>query len=196
MERGEDALALASGVAALHAVYFTFHRDRRPHSGLRHHHEAHVEALDTAAARKYGIEATFVDVTDLDAVRAAIPAGHPDDHRRVSPIHHQGRRCGGAGPHRPRRGCTAGDRLDVHPSAAVPAAGDGADLVIHSLTKYINGHGDAMGGAVIGAAALVGRVKPRRWSMWAGDLTVQRMADLPRVDHVAAAPGSASGHPR
>ena len=24
---------------------------------------------------------------------------------------------------------------------------DGADLVAHSLTKYINGHGDAMGGA-------------------------------------------------
>ena len=30
---------------------------------------------------------------------------------------------------------------------------DGADLVVHSLTKYINGHGDAMGGAVIGSAA-------------------------------------------
>jgi cystathionine beta-lyase/cystathionine gamma-synthase len=31
----------------------------------------------------------------------------------------------------------------------------GADLVVHSLTKYINGHGDAMGGAVIGTAAAV-----------------------------------------
>jgi methionine-gamma-lyase len=35
----------------------------------------------------------------------------------------------------------------------------GADLVVHSLTKYINGHGDAMGGAVIGAAELVDRIK-------------------------------------
>ena len=26
----------------------------------------------------------------------------------------------------------------------------GADFVIHSLTKYIGGHGDAMGGAVLG----------------------------------------------
>jgi methionine-gamma-lyase len=35
----------------------------------------------------------------------------------------------------------------------------GADLVIHSLTKYINGHGDAMGGAVIGARQLVQQIK-------------------------------------
>ena len=35
----------------------------------------------------------------------------------------------------------------------------GADLVAHSLTKYINGHGDAMGGAVIGAKALISRIK-------------------------------------
>jgi methionine-gamma-lyase len=35
----------------------------------------------------------------------------------------------------------------------------GADLVVHSLTKYINGHGDAMGGAVIGAKPLISRIK-------------------------------------
>jgi cystathionine beta-lyase/cystathionine gamma-synthase len=35
----------------------------------------------------------------------------------------------------------------------------GADLVIHSLTKYINGHGDAMGGAVIGSKTLIDQVK-------------------------------------
>ena len=31
--------------------------------------------------------------------------------------------------------------------------------MIHSLTKYINGHGDAMGGAIIGASALVNQVR-------------------------------------
>ena len=35
----------------------------------------------------------------------------------------------------------------------------GADLVVHSLTKYINGHGDAMGGAVIGSRELITRIK-------------------------------------
>jgi len=36
---------------------------------------------------------------------------------------------------------------------------DGADLVVHSLTKYVNGHGDAMGGAVIGRRDLIRRIK-------------------------------------
>ncbi|WP_246750087.1 PLP-dependent transferase [Mesorhizobium caraganae] len=35
----------------------------------------------------------------------------------------------------------------------------GADLVVHSLTKYINGHGDAMGGVVIGSKELVHHLK-------------------------------------
>lgn len=35
----------------------------------------------------------------------------------------------------------------------------GADLSIHSLTKYINGHSDVMGGAVIGSAALMQPIK-------------------------------------
>lgn len=35
----------------------------------------------------------------------------------------------------------------------------GADLVIHSLTKYINGHGDLLGGAVVGTAETMKRVR-------------------------------------
>ena len=35
----------------------------------------------------------------------------------------------------------------------------GIDLVIHSLTKFINGHGDALGGAVIGAQPLISRLR-------------------------------------
>lgn len=35
----------------------------------------------------------------------------------------------------------------------------GVDFVVHALTKYINGHGDAMGGAVIGSAELIHRLK-------------------------------------
>ena len=35
----------------------------------------------------------------------------------------------------------------------------GADLVVHSLTKYIGGHGDAMGGSVCGSQVLVGPLR-------------------------------------
>jgi methionine-gamma-lyase len=41
---------------------------------------------------------------------------------------------------------------------------DGADLVVHSLTKYMGGHGNAMGGVVSGKKALVDRiVKAQNW---------------------------------
>ena len=40
----------------------------------------------------------------------------------------------------------------------------GADLVIHSITKYMGGHGNAMGGVVSGKKALVGKiVKAQNW---------------------------------
>lgn len=35
----------------------------------------------------------------------------------------------------------------------------GADLVIHSLTKFLNGHGDAIGGAVLGKRELIHKIK-------------------------------------
>ena len=34
----------------------------------------------------------------------------------------------------------------------------GADLVIHSLTKYINGHGDTLGGAIIGPKSIIEKI--------------------------------------
>jgi cystathionine beta-lyase/cystathionine gamma-synthase len=35
----------------------------------------------------------------------------------------------------------------------------GADVVIHSMTKYLNGHGDALGGAVLGSRQFINRVR-------------------------------------
>ncbi len=41
----------------------------------------------------------------------------------------------------------------------------GIDLYVHSLTKYAAGHGDVMGGAVIGASELVQRVRAQATSL-------------------------------
>ena len=38
----------------------------------------------------------------------------------------------------------------------------GADLVMHSATKYLNGHSDVTAGALVGSAALIDRVRPAR----------------------------------
>ena len=59
----------------------------------------------------------------------------------------------------------AGAELCVDATFATPIlyrpAGLGADLVLHSLTKYINGHGDVMGGSVAGPTLSVERLRER-----------------------------------
>ena len=160
MEGGEDAVALASGVAALHAVFFS-------HVRLGDHvivsdvtYEATWRLWTELLPRRYGIEATFVDVTDLDAVRRAMrektklvcveaianPTTKVADIRALAEIAHAA------------SALLMVDSTFTPPPLYRPLA-DGADLVVHSLTKYINGHGDAMGGAVVGAHDLIQPIK-------------------------------------
>jgi cystathionine beta-lyase/cystathionine gamma-synthase len=63
------------------------------------------------------------------------------------------------------RAHAVGARLCVDATFATPVlyrpTGLGADLVLHSLTKYINGHGDVMGGSVGGAKAEIAKLRER-----------------------------------
>lgn len=62
-----------------------------------------------------------------------------------------------------RRAHAAGVRVVVDSTFASPCVQrpieHGADVVLHSLTKYINGHGDLLGGAVLGDAATIEQVR-------------------------------------
>ncbi|MDR2846135.1 MAG: aminotransferase class V-fold PLP-dependent enzyme, partial [Candidatus Methanoplasma sp.] len=109
---------------------------------------------------KYGVETTIVDTSDLSAVKAAIrpntklvhieTPGNPTlkiaDIRAIADIAH-----------------AAGALLSVDNTFASPYSQRpldlGADLSIESLTKYINGHGDAMGGAVIGPKPVIDKIR-------------------------------------
>lgn len=160
LESGEDAVVLGSGVAALHAVFFTHLRSGDHIVVADVTYEATWRLFAELLPEKYGIEATFVDMTDLDAVRSAIrpntrlvhteaignPTTKVTDIAAVAAIAHE-----------------AGALLVVDSTFTPPPLyrplADGADLVVHSLTKYINGHGDAMGGAVIGSRELVDPIK-------------------------------------
>lgn len=156
LEEGEDAVALASGVAALHAVYFT-HLRTGDHAVITDvSYEATFRLFTELLPDKYGIEATFVDASDVDAVAAALrdttrlvhietianPTTRVVDVAAIARLAH-----------------AAGALLVVDATFTPPPLyrplRDGADLVVHSLTKYINGHGDAMGGAVIGRRELI-----------------------------------------
>lgn len=223
LDGGEAAVVLASGVAALHAVFFTHVRvgDHVVVSDVVY--EATWRLWTELLPERYGIHATFVDVTDPDAVRAALrpetrlvcveaianPTTKVADIAMLAEIAH-----------------AAGAILMVDSTFTPPPfyrpLTDGADLVVHSLTKYINGHGDAMGGAVIGRADLIDPIKGdamvdvggvispfNAWMIQRGSVTLplrlrqhfasaQRVAEMleadPRVAFVAY-PGLAS-HPQ
>lgn len=95
----------------------------------------------------FGIEVTSIDFSDLDTLATAIrpntkllwaespcnPILRLTDLAAVSAMAHQ-----------------SGAQLAVDSTLATPVAtrplSMGADFVVHSLTKYLNGHGDSMGG--------------------------------------------------
>lgn len=223
LDHGEDAVALASGVAALHAVFFTFLKSGDHVVVGDVTYEAIYRLFSELLPEKYGITATFVDAADPDAVRAAIrpetalvhvevignPTTKITDIAAVAAIAHE-----------------AGALLSVDSTFTPPPLfrplDHGADLVVHSLTKYINGHGDAMGGAVIGRRELIQPIKSdamvdvggvispfNAWLIMRGSVTLplrlaqhqasaQKVAEFLDADHrvaFVAYPGLA-GHPQ
>ncbi len=160
LEGGEAAIALASGVAATHAIFFTYLNAGDHVVASEHLYEATFNLLADLFPKKYGIHTTLVDTSDLDAVAAAIrpetkllfteTVGNPTtsvaDIPALAAIAH------------------AHDALLVVDSTFTPPPvlrplEHGADLVIHSITKYINGHGDGLGGAVLGRTSLIDPIK-------------------------------------
>jgi cystathionine beta-lyase/cystathionine gamma-synthase len=72
LDGGEDAVALATGVAALHAVFFTF-LDAGDHVVVSDvTYEATWRLFAELLPAKYGVQATFVDAADPAAVAAAM----------------------------------------------------------------------------------------------------------------------------
>ncbi|MFF0095326.1 trans-sulfuration enzyme family protein [Streptomyces canus] len=214
LEHGEAAAVFGTGMAALHAAFFTV-LNPGDHAIISNVVYMRVAGLfDKQFPAKLGIEVDFVDITDLEAVRTAVRPttrllhteviANPDlrvaDVRALAQIAHD-----------------AGALLTIDSTFTPPPLmrplDHGADLVMHSLTKYYNGHGDAMGGVAIGNRALVeelrtgamfhigGAISPfNAWLIMRGSTTLplrlqrqcenaQAVAEFldadPRVTHVA-----------
>ena len=151
LEGGEDCIVLSSGVAALSGLFFALLEsgDHVVFSSVTY--IAVYRLLNELFNKKFHVETTIVDVSDLEAVKAAIrpntklihieTPGNPtlaiSDIQELAKIAHE-----------------RGILLSVDNTFASPYNQRpielGADFVIESLTKYINGHGDSMGGAIIG----------------------------------------------
>ena len=161
LEGAEDALATATGVAAAAAVFLTFLK-AGDHLIVSEVCYAGVYELATRILPDLGIHVTPCDLTDPAAVRAALrpttrlihaetpcnPILRLTDLAALSAIARE-----------------AGGLLSVDSTLATPVItrplDHGVDLVIHSLTKFMNGHGDALGGAVIGRKDLISRIRSR-----------------------------------
>ena len=150
LHEADDAIVLGSGVAALHALFWTLLKtgDRVVYPKVSY--MAVYRMFHELFNQKFGVETVMVDMTDIDAVKAAITPGTRLVHIET--------------PDNPTNGVTDiaavakiahdnGALLSVDNTFASPYNQEplelGADFAVEALTKFINGHGDAQGGAII-----------------------------------------------
>ena len=153
LEGAETAVAFASGMSAATALLLHTLKSG-DHAVVSDVAYAAVSEATNELFPGLGIGISKVDTSDVDAVREALrpntkllyietpcnPLLRLTDIAAAAEIAHN-----------------AGVRLAVDSTFATPLATKplslGADFVIHSLTKYLGGHGDALGGAILGRAA-------------------------------------------
>lgn len=155
LERGESCAATASGMGAVGGVVLgTLAAGEHAICGECVYGCTDIVFRQTLG--KLGIEVTYVNTNDLDAVKAAIrentkliyfetltnPTMELTDISAIAEIAHE------------HGIIVAVDNTFTPPPEVYPLK-EGADLVLHSCTKYINGHGDVIAGAIIGSEELV-----------------------------------------
>ncbi|MCD7854477.1 MAG: aminotransferase class I/II-fold pyridoxal phosphate-dependent enzyme [Clostridiales bacterium] len=160
LEGGEDCVVLASGVAALSGLFFALLNkgDHVIFSSVTY--IAVYRLLNELFNNKFGVETSLVDTSDPANIEAAIKPntklihietpGNPTltitDIAAAAKIAHKN-----------------GALLSVDNTFASPFNQRpielGADFSVESLTKYINGHGDAMGGAIIGKKEYLDKIR-------------------------------------
>jgi methionine-gamma-lyase len=148
-ENGYKGLATSTGMAAITTVYAAFLEQGAHIVSTDCVYGSSRVALETIFA-KFGVESTFVDTSDLANIEKAIrpttkllfietPANPT---MKITDLN-------GAGAIASRYGIPlVVDNTFASPYLQRPLE-RGADVVVHSLTKYINGHSDVVGGMII-----------------------------------------------
>ena len=158
LEGTEDAFATASGMAAVNGALVSMLRAGDHVVSSRALFGSCLYILEEVLTR-YGVKVTFVDGADLDQWRRAVTPGtkavffesmsNPTlelvDIRAVSDIAHQ-----------------VGALVIVDNVFATPifsrAVEQGADVVVYSTTKHIDGQGRALGGVICGTREFIRKV--------------------------------------
>lgn len=149
LEGGYKALGCGSGMAAVHTVFATL-TQTGDHVVCSSAVYGPTTTLLNTVMKKFGVETTFVDTSNLDEVKKAIKPntkvvyietpGNPtlciSDITEISKIAHK------------NNALVVVDNTFMSPALQNPLA-LGADVVLHSLTKFLNGHADVIGGIVV-----------------------------------------------
>jgi O-acetylhomoserine (thiol)-lyase len=163
LEGGTAAVAMASG----HAAQFSaLHVLMAPGDHIVAARQLYGGSINqfTHAFKKFGWDVTFVDHDNMDAFRSAItpktkavfieslanPSGIVTDIEKIAAVAHG-----------------AGLPLIVDNTMASPylirPIEWGADVVVHSLTKFIGGHGNSIGGIIVDSGRFDWGANPSRW---------------------------------
>jgi cystathionine beta-lyase/cystathionine gamma-synthase len=148
LEGGRSAHVFSSGMAAIHAMCTTLQAG--DHVICSHNVYGGVPRLFNQVLAKFGLQFTYVDTSDSSAVERAIrpstkivyvetptnPLMSISDIRAISRITR-------------RHGVElVVDNTFMSPYFQQPIA-LGADMTIHSTTKFLNGHSDGLGGVIV-----------------------------------------------
>jgi methionine-gamma-lyase len=159
LEQAEACIAFASGMAASAAVMLS-HLSQGDHLVISNTNYPGTAEFARDTLTRLGIEVTPVDTSELENISAAMR----DNTRMVwletpsNPLLRISDIKGAADIAHAQNALLVVDSTFASPIATRPLS-LGADLVIHSLTKYIGGHGDAMGGSACGSQALIGPLR-------------------------------------
>ena len=149
LEHGHKGLACASGMAAIHTVFGTY-LAKDNHIICSEAVYGPTNTLLASVLTKFGVDVSFVDTDNLSAVKNAVKSttkmiyvespGNPtlciSDIKAISEIAHS------------NRAIMVVDNTFSSPILQKPLL-LGADVVLHSMTKFLNGHADVVGGMIV-----------------------------------------------
>lgn len=149
LEGGHKALGCGSGMAAVHTIFAAL-TQAGDHVVCSTAVYGPTTTLLNTIMKKFGVETTFVDTSVVENVSKAIKPntkvvyletpGNPtlsiSDIAEISKIAHQ------------HKTVVVVDNTFMSPALQNPIA-LGADVVMHSLTKFLNGHADVVGGIIV-----------------------------------------------
>ncbi len=156
LEGAEAAISTASGIGAVASAFWTVLKAGDHVVAAKTLYGCTYAYLNHGISR-YGVEVTFVDTTNLEEVRQAMrdntkvvyletpanPNLEVADIEAISKIAHQNKDC-----------IVMVDNTFCTPYIQRPLE-FGADVVIHSGTKFLNGHGDVISGFVVGSGEFI-----------------------------------------